>query len=354
MFAIVMSQGVSAASVLNSLPANRADFGIYTLSFTGGRDIFCPTGQLMSATRRLNPGRAATLGGFLGGLNVLTIYTFVIENIVSLIAKEHIQNLLNEDLQPPFGSHSFLIIVRYRRCLFDHAVTAIPAGKYYLALLRASRFLRYSTNVIVPVGRNDLTILMTAYGTSVANIAILGTSGSGLGRGIVMANSLNLIGGVPFAADRTDMLIVALLGAGRSYPNGCSIVVPVTVMNAFQYKRVVSADRHAFSVTCPTVSGIPDLFLNLRGNDFHAERQNHSRDQGLFVRIKEADGVLAGAGLNNGACHDIHRGSGRNGIRNTVSVQIPANQYLGFFQSFRKLQIWLTNDLMGQEYLTAD
>ena len=351
---VIMANGIRAASEFHNLFTNRTEFGVYTLTLTGGHNIFCPIGQLMRTSGRHNScGTTTACRGFFRSLNVLTIYTFVIENVVTLVTEEHVQDLLNEDLQPPLGGRLLLVVMRRHGCLFNHTVTAMLAYKQDLAMLRASGALGHIANVIMAMCRNDLAILMTAYGTSVANLAILGASGSGLGGGIVMANSLNLIGGVPLAADQTDMLIVTPLGAGGIYPNGCSIVVSITVMNAIQYECMVSTDRHAFGVTRPTVGGIPLLFLNCRSNDLSTVRQNHFGDQGLSVRIKEADGVLAGAGLNNGFCHDVHGRSGWNGVGHTVAVDIPTNQHLRFLEPLGKLQIRLTDDLRGRENLAA-
>ena len=218
--------------------------------------------------------------------------------------------------------------MRHHRCLFNHAVTAMHADELHLAMLRASRFLDCRANVGVTAGRNDLGIRMTANGTRVRDLACLGTSGGGLRRNIIMTNGFHHIGRVPFATDGAFVLDIALLGAIRRDPDRVSILVTVAVVGADQYKGMISADRHTLGVTHPTVGGIAHLFLDLGRQNHSAIGQDHLGNKSLAVVVQESHGILAGAGLDHGSCHDIHRGSGRDGVGNTVSVNVPANQHL--------------------------
>ena len=351
---VIMTNGIRAASVLNSFLANHTEFGIYTFSLAGRRDILCPIGQLMSALRRLNSRcAAAARRGFLGGLNMLTLCTFIVENIVPLIAKEHIQDLLDKDLQPPLGSGLLLVVMRRHGCLFNRTVTAILANEQDLAMLRASGALGHAADVLVTVGGNDLGILVTAYGTSVANFSVFDTSRFGFDRTISVSVGFFVVSRVPLATNRTDVLVVPLFGAGGRDPDRSGIVMTVAVMNTIQHKYVIAADRHALGVSDPAVCGIAHLFPDLGRHNDRAIRQDHLGNKGHAVGIEESHGILAGAGLDDGSCHDIHRGSSGDSVGLSVAIDVPADQHLRFLRSLGQLQIGLANDLRGQEYLAA-
>ena len=352
---VIVANGIRATSELDSLVANRADSRIDALSFARRIHIRCPIARLMNTARRLDAcGTAAACRRFCSGLNTLALRTLVVVHAVAFVSEENVENALDQNLQPPLRGKLLLIIVGFQRQDLGHLMSAIPAGIQLFALRSTSGFLVDCTDVIVSDGRSRLGIRITASRAGVYGRTVFGASRRRFRHDrIRMSQGFHGIRGKPLAADPADMLVVTLLGAGGSHPNGRIVFVTVSVVDAIQHEGVIPADRHALGVSHPAVCGIAHLVLNLRRQDDGAKGQDNLGNEGHAVGVKEPDCVLAGAGLDDGARHDILRGRGRNTVGNAVTVDIPAHQSLEFLKSLGKLQIGLADDLRGQEDLAA-
>ena len=85
---VIVAERTFATPEFHSLLANRAEFGIHTVTFAGGGNVLGPIGKLMYATRGHDARRSATAcRGLLSDLNTAAISTLIVVNVIALIAK---------------------------------------------------------------------------------------------------------------------------------------------------------------------------------------------------------------------------------------------------------------------------
>ena len=160
-----------------------------------------------------------------------------------------------------------------------------------------------------------------------------------------MSEGIHKVRTVPLAADGTFVLIVALLGASRCYPNRVSVGVTVAKMLPCGIDGNVARHGHAIGIANPAEELIALLYGILEQSDLRSVRKNELIKRCDVVLVVEGHGVDIGDTLNNRICNNIRsRGCG-NGIGNTVAVQIPTVKHIGILLVAVGGNVGLANDL---------
>ena len=305
-------------------------------------------------TNILNGCRAAA-GTLCRGLDVSAIHALEIVGIAALIAKEDIENVFYEPLQPPLACILLLIVVRLERDRLGLLVAANDASELHLSKLCTGAILDELACVVMALGGKNLGVFITASVAMIGNRAIGQAIGLLAVLSVRVTKRLNLVGCVPFAANGARVLVIALLRAGGGYPNGFAVGVVSADVRAVEDKFAIPRCGQSFIVADPSVGDVALLFGNLRGCDSCAVRENVGCDHRFAVLGIKDDLISLLFLFENGMRVDVDGRGCRNHIGNAVAIEVPTVNHkdVAFF-CLRKRDLRQANDLRSSEDLAGN